>query len=215
MPLSKILNGRKDAVTGIKSKRHARNRFEPMGVFEKRLILPLIIPQFMFLLRQLEKTAASRVYRLAASNLKLRNNVIKRKHFLGLALLAAITCNLLCTGDYRTSMFLKSANRSSMKMPQELKALALCSVFVAAFLLSSVYIITHAGHEHDRDGRNNSCATCFHLLSAEDTFRQPFLPAHVSIAIIFAVLAPVCLIAPVFFNVVFSTPVTLKTRLNN
>jgi len=112
-------------------------------------------------------------------------------------------------------MFNKSINRGNSKRPLRLTVLTLCAVFIAAFLLSATYIITHADHVHDHDGRNNSCATCFNLLSAENIFRQPFLPAPVSIAIIFATLTLICRVAHAFFNIVFSTPITLKIRLNN
>jgi low temperature requirement protein LtrA len=50
-------------------------------------------------------------------------------------------------------------------------ALILCLLFIAASLLSSAFILTHASHVHDHAGEGGSCATCAHVMAAGHLLR--------------------------------------------
>lgn len=101
--------------------------------------------------------------------------------------------------------------RSTLRMA----AFLLCVLFVAASLLSAAYILTHANHIHDHDGPSGGCATCMHLQLSENLLRQ------LSAAIVAAAAAVGGLYGILFSHKTpilhngFSTPVTLKVRLNN
>ena len=45
-------------------------------------------------------------------------------------------------------------------------ALLICVVFIAAFVLSTTFIITHADHQHDFNGPHGTCATCAGIAAA-------------------------------------------------
>jgi hypothetical protein len=96
-----------------------------------------------------------------------------------------------------------------------LVALAICALFIAAMLLSSAYILTHANHIHDHDGLDGGCATCMHIQSAENLLKQ-LSTAVVSVAAAFAgVLGVLFSLRNTKAGDCSFTLVTLKVRLNN
>ena len=106
-------------------------------------------------------------------------------------------------------------NRNKIKRSQKFISLAFCTIFASASLLSAAFIITYADHEHNHDGPENSCSTCFNL---ESTINPPdpcFIPAAKSIAVIFATFNHLRSIRTTFPGIIFYTPVTLKVVLNN
>lgn len=94
-------------------------------------------------------------------------------------------------------------------------AVAFCICFIVASLSATVFILTHANHKHDHNGPSGSCATCSHMIAAENLLKQ-LTPAVTAAAlasgILFAVLS---ILPPVSFYISFYTLVNLKVRLNN
>jgi hypothetical protein len=104
-----------------------------------------------------------------------------------------------------------SAVRSAIR----LTALAFCAIFVAATLFSAAYILTHANHEHDQNGANGTCATCAHVAAAGNWLKQILTVGTAAIAFgLCAVFSPRNPKSASTYPG-FSTPVTLKVRLNN
>jgi hypothetical protein len=104
-----------------------------------------------------------------------------------------------------------SIKRSAVR----LIALFLCTLFLAASLLSSAYILIHTNHNHDHKGPDESCTICEHMMTAESLLKQISIAvAGAAISIGGLLIAP-SILKPVFLNIGFSTPVNLKVRLNN
>lgn len=94
-------------------------------------------------------------------------------------------------------------------------ALILCVCFLVVSFLSTAFILTHANHEHDHDGPNGSCATCIHLATAENLFKQ-LSSAIVAAVFAFALSSFISFCLKPFAPCVgSSTLITLKVRLNN
>jgi hypothetical protein len=94
-------------------------------------------------------------------------------------------------------------------------ALLLCALFIAVSLLSSAFILSHANHEHDQDMPDGSCATCAHVVAAENLLKT------LGAAVIAVTLylsghhAIVSTLKPIASDLGFFTLVSLKVRLNN
>jgi hypothetical protein len=94
-------------------------------------------------------------------------------------------------------------------------ALLLCALFIAVSLLSSVFILTHANHEHDHDMPDGSCATCAHVMAAENLLKT-LGTAVIAVALYLSGHhALVSTLKPIASDLDFFTPVSLKVRLNN
>jgi hypothetical protein len=106
-------------------------------------------------------------------------------------------------------------NNSNRKKPNKLIMLAFCAIFIVASLLSTVYIVVEADHEHDNDGPNGNCAVCFHLMSAENYPNQSFIPTDKRPAITFIAINLTNRLDLALPGIIFDTPVTLKVILNN
>ena len=108
-----------------------------------------------------------------------------------------------------------SAHGKGARSTVRLAALAACVLFIAAMLLSSSYIITHANHAHDHDGPSGGCATCMHMQAAENLLKR-LSASIVTVAVVFGGLSALLFFlktcAPRFG---FLTLVILKVRLNN
>ena len=106
-----------------------------------------------------------------------------------------------------------SARDKGKRSTVRLMALAACVLFIAAMLLSSSYIITHANHTHD--GPSGGCATCMHIQAAENLLKR-LSAAIVTVAVVFGGLSGLLFFlkacAPCFG---FLSLVILKVRLNN
>jgi hypothetical protein len=108
-----------------------------------------------------------------------------------------------------------SANHKGKRSVVRLMALAACALYLAAMLLSSVFMLTHMNHIHDHDEPEGSCATCMHIQSAENLLKQ-LSTAVVSAAVAFGSLFGILLSVKVTSLCVgFSTLVRLKVRLNH
>ena len=95
----------------------------------------------------------------------------------------------------------------------------LALTFIVCFLIVSIvtnaFTITHADHEHDRNGIEGSCATCAQLFSADNILKQfsvAVVGTFFAMAGIFVAIAAVKAIAS---QISLSTLILLKTRLNN
>lgn len=115
-------------------------------------------------------------------------------------------CTSLNTHTTRTE-------RGSKRSVKRLFALALCVLFIAATLLSTAFILTHANHKHDHDGPSGSCSTCTHML-AVGNFLKTISTAVAAIAMIFLFTIQ-SFLKPVSLHTGFTTLVNLKIRLNN
>ncbi|MDR2515550.1 MAG: hypothetical protein LBD02_10175 [Christensenellaceae bacterium] len=94
-------------------------------------------------------------------------------------------------------------------------ALAIFVCIVTTSLLSSASILTHADHEHDHNGPNNTCATCAQIAAAENILKRlstALAVAAIAIVDTFALIAQLRADSP---QQVFTTLVGLKVRLNN
>jgi hypothetical protein len=90
----------------------------------------------------------------------------------------------------------------------------LCVLFVASFLLSSAYLVFHAGHSHDRSAPGGSCATCAHMAAAA-SFGKLLSLAVVGTFIAFRPLSAVPAPLPALLSrTVRTSPVRLKVRLD-
>ena len=94
-------------------------------------------------------------------------------------------------------------------------ALVLCVLFVAALLLSSVYLSTHAGHTHDHDGPGGGCAACMHLQAAQTLLKQLATAVAAVTAALGGLLCALFLLGAPAPRLGFLTLVTLKVQLNN
>lgn len=101
--------------------------------------------------------------------------------------------------------------------PDKLRIIAL--VFLACFLivsiLSSAFILTHADHEHDHNGVDGSCATCAQLQSAENSLKQFSTALTGALFATAGLYAAIGMFKAITIQISFSTPVTLKIRMNN
>jgi len=57
----------------------------------------------------------------------------------------------------------QAASVNNRRLAVKLTALAVCVLFVLTIVLSSVFIIANANHEHDHNGKDGGCATCAHM----------------------------------------------------
>jgi hypothetical protein len=91
----------------------------------------------------------------------------------------------------------------------------LCALFIAVSLLSSAFILTHAHHAHDQDMPDGSCATCAHVMAAENLLKA--LGVAVMAAALYLGGRRVLVSAPkpIASDSGFFTLVSLKVRLNN
>jgi uncharacterized PurR-regulated membrane protein YhhQ (DUF165 family) len=89
-------------------------------------------------------------------------------------------------------------------------ALLLCFVFVV--LLSGAFVASHAEHEHNRDGFDNSCTVCALLQSTLNLLKS------IAVFIICALLMPVILFTAIsrLFIILYyyRSPVKLNIRIN-
>jgi len=93
-------------------------------------------------------------------------------------------------------------------------ALVILLCFVMAALICKVFILTHADHDHDRLGAGGECFLCAQMHSIEKLLRQ-FGAASGSVLVgLTGSLAAVALLLCAL-SVWFSSPIRLKTRLNN
>ena len=70
----------------------------------------------------------------------------------------------------RTSKFLLSSGKE--RPAAGFIAGVFCACLISVFFLSSAFILTCAGHDHDHDGPDGSCATCAHMATAEALLEQ-------------------------------------------
>lgn len=92
----------------------------------------------------------------------------------------------------------------------------LVSIFIiVTFFLSTAFIITHANHEHDHEGPNGTCATCFHLEATEKILKQLSTATGAGIfTVALCLFISYCLkLSAPYRGLV--TLIALKVRLNN
>jgi hypothetical protein len=94
-----------------------------------------------------------------------------------------------------------------------LLAALICVCFIAALLLSSAFIVTHSGHEHDRNGADGGCAVCAHIAAAENLLKTVSVIAL--IAAVTAFFAARLIRVSTYHTAAGGTPIGQKVRLNN
>jgi preprotein translocase subunit SecG len=65
-----------------------------------------------------------------------------------------------------------SFKQSLKRLMTKYIAVMLCVCIIVTSILSAVFILIHANHQHDHDGLNGTCATCMHLATAENLLKQ-------------------------------------------
>ena len=103
---------------------------------------------------------------------------------------------------------------SNRKTAKRIAVLAFLLCFVMAALLSEAFFLTHANHRHDHIDIGSKCVVCAQTQNRENQLSQ------FSLAAIGVPLALIGLLAALLFlhgisAFCFSSPVYLKTRLNN
>ena len=82
-------------------------------------------------------------------------------------------------------------------------------------LLSEMFVITHAGHEHDHSGTSGGCAVCIQIHHAENLLRQFGMAFIVMAFVVGSGFAAPMIFKPVFSQAGSVSLYGLKTRLNN
>ena len=103
-------------------------------------------------------------------------------------------------------------NKSTKK---RIIALAFLVCFLAAVILSTAFILTHADHEHDHNGAKGSCTICAQIQSAENLIKQfstAFLGVLFAIAGLYTFVRTLKVIS---VYVSLSNPITQKIRINS
>lgn len=91
--------------------------------------------------------------------------------------------------------------------------LIFCVCLIAAAFLSTAFIVSHFGHEHEHNGVHDTCAVCIQIKSAENMLKQLGVSASGAVVLLAGVFAAVSIRAMSSDTVVFN-PVTLKIRMN-
>ncbi len=109
-----------------------------------------------------------------------------------------------------------SLRRANVRQTKKrLLTLAFLICFIIVSLLSEAFILTHAGHEHDHNGVNGTCATCAQIKNAENLLKKLGTASLVA-AYTIAGLFSAAVITHTFWAVTSAlTPVTLKIKMNN
>ncbi|MDR3120215.1 MAG: hypothetical protein LBU58_02600 [Clostridiales bacterium] len=96
-----------------------------------------------------------------------------------------------------------------------LMAVLVCVCFVAALILSSAFILTHANHEHDRNGADGSCAACAHISAVENLLKTISAVTVFSVVALGTTFAALLIMTAARIEVADYSLVELKVRLNN
>jgi len=107
---------------------------------------------------------------------------------------------------------MRTSNRQKAK---RVTALVFLLCFVMLALLSEAFIFFRSNHEHDHFGAGGGCAVCVQIQNAEEQLKQLGAVISGTPAVwlgLFAVALALLSCASIFR---YSTPVHLKTRLNN
>jgi len=91
----------------------------------------------------------------------------------------------------------------------------ICAVIITASTLTVVMFISHANHEHDHNGLNESCALCFYLAAAENHYKSIFTALIILVFVYGGLSAILSFLKSVDFHFGLITPVCLKVRLNH
>jgi hypothetical protein len=111
---------------------------------------------------------------------------------------------------------LKKLKNAKIPAAARLMALALCAVYIAAFLFSAAYILVHASHAHDSAGPDGSCAACARLAAAGGLLKSVSAAAAGGApAAAWGTSGIFSLPKPAVSRAGLSTLVCLKVRLNN
>ncbi|MDR3270342.1 MAG: hypothetical protein LBT32_02345 [Peptococcaceae bacterium] len=69
--------------------------------------------------------------------------------------------------------FLDVQTRKDGKRMKALRAIAfvVCVLYITMSFLSFAFIWTHENHDHDHDGPDGACATCMHVVAAQNLLK--------------------------------------------
>ena len=98
---------------------------------------------------------------------------------------------------------------------KRISAFAVLLCFIVVLLLSETFILTHAGHEHDRNGVQGSCVACAQIQNAENSLKQLGMVAKGALCALIILFASIAVIKSVASQTGFLTLVDLKVKLNN
>ena len=102
------------------------------------------------------------------------------------------------------------------KQPKKrLIVLVVLLCFIVVSILSEVFILTHADHEHDHDGAHGSCAVCAQIQSAESLLKRLGTFAISAVFLFGGLLAAIAVMRSAFCAIILLSPVALKIRMNN
>lgn len=104
---------------------------------------------------------------------------------------------------------------NSKRNNKRLIALAFLICLIVVFMLSKIFILTHADNKHDHNGIIGSCGDCAQIRSAKNMLKL-LDTAIVSMAsVLVSLFAAIAVIRSAASDAEPLTPVTLKIRLNN
>ena len=103
---------------------------------------------------------------------------------------------------------------SYRKTAKRIAVLAFLLCFVMAALLSEAFILTHANHRHDHIDVGSECVVCAQMQDRENQLAQ-FGLAVIGVPLALMGLFGVAAFLRSVSAFCFSSPVYLKTRLNN
>jgi len=94
-------------------------------------------------------------------------------------------------------------------------ALIFLAFFLSILILLSIFILTHADHEHNHNGVSGSCVTCIHLRNSENLLKQ-FSEIFIStLMVVYGLFIVIILHKLITLYITFDTPVSMKIRMNN
>ena len=89
----------------------------------------------------------------------------------------------------------------------------LCIITVSIF--SNVFILSYVNHEHDYAGVGGGCTTCERLSNAVETNKQLGMILTGTVIVVAKLVFVVMVLRMMSVYVLLTTPVGLKTRMNN
>ena len=93
--------------------------------------------------------------------------------------------------------------------------IALFTCFIVTFIISDIYILAHANHDHNHDGIGGSCTVCAHIQSAENLLKQLAMASKSMSFIIVGLFFMATFLYVVSSLEIYSTLVNLKIRMND
>jgi F0F1-type ATP synthase membrane subunit a len=114
-----------------------------------------------------------------------------------------------------TDFFKNFTNKDNKHLFKKTVSLFVCVLVISVFLLSSAYIFANANHKHNHNGFDGACTTCVNLVSAQNQLKQTATPVSGGFTAVLVCVIFFILLKKITGTSDFSTPISLKVRLNN